>query len=89
MINRDTRTFIKENNCSFYSSLQFGYYNHEPIVCFSWLLTPLHGEPPQLAFHQLHFGDHCGVISLMSDFEGVPYFLSIVQSTNLVIFIPA
>jgi hypothetical protein len=44
---------------------------------------------PQLTFHQLHLGDHCGIISLMGVFEGVPYLLGIVQATNLVIFIPA
>jgi hypothetical protein len=27
MINRDTVTYTKENNCSFYSSLQSGYYS--------------------------------------------------------------
>jgi hypothetical protein len=43
----------------------------EPVVCVSWLLTPLHSEPPCLTFHQLHLGDHCGAISLISDFEGV------------------
>jgi hypothetical protein len=67
----------------------FVHQGLESVVRFSWLFTPLHGEPPQLAFHQLHLGDHCGVITLMSDFEGVPYFLDIVEATSLVVFIPA
>jgi hypothetical protein len=61
----------------------------EPVVRVSWLLTPLHDKPPQLTFHQLHLGDHCDVVSLMRDFEGVPYLLGIVQAINFVIFIHA
>jgi hypothetical protein len=61
----------------------------EPVVCLSWLLSPNHREPPQLAFHQLHFGDHGGVVSLMRYLEGVPYLLGVVQATHLIIFIPA
>jgi hypothetical protein len=37
----------------------------EPVVRLCWLLSPHHSEPSQLAFHQLHFGDHGGVVSLM------------------------
>jgi hypothetical protein len=61
----------------------------ELIICFSWLFTPLHGEPPQLALHQLHLGDHGDVVPLMRDLEGVPNLLDIVQATNIVVFIPA
>jgi hypothetical protein len=61
----------------------------EPVVRLCWLLSPYHGESPQLAFHQFHLGDHGGIITLMRDFEGIPYLLGIVQATQFVIFIPA
>ena len=61
----------------------------EPVVGLCWLLSPNHRKSSQLAFHQLHFGDHGGVISLMGDFEGVLDLLGVVQTANLVIFIPA
>jgi hypothetical protein len=61
----------------------------EPIVSLRWLLPPDHREPSQLAFHQLHFGDHGGVVPLMRYLEGVPYLLSVVQAAHLVVFIPA
>jgi hypothetical protein len=61
----------------------------EPVVRVGWLFTPVHGKPPWLAFHQLHLGDHCDVVPLMSDLEGVLYLLSVVQAIDLVIFIPA
>ena len=60
----------------------------EPVVGLSWLLSPDHRESPQLAFHQLHFGNHGGVVSLMRYLEGVPYLLGVVQSAHLIIFIP-
>jgi hypothetical protein len=68
-------------------ALNFVHQGIEPIVRFSWLLSPLHGGPLQLAFNQLHLGDHCGIITLMRDFEGDSYLVSIVQSTNFVVFI--
>jgi hypothetical protein len=37
----------------------------EPVVGLSWLLSPDHREPSQLALHQFHLGDHGGIISLM------------------------
>jgi hypothetical protein len=40
-------------------------------------------------FHQLHFGDHGGVVSLMRYLEGVLDLLGVVQATHLIIFIPA
>jgi hypothetical protein len=55
----------------------------EPVVCLCWLLSPDHREPSQLAFHQLHFGDHGGVVSLMRYLEGVPYLLGVVQALTL------
>jgi hypothetical protein len=61
----------------------------EPVVSLSWLLSPYHGEPPQLAFHQLHLGDHGGIITLVRDLEGIPYLLGIVQAAHFVVFIPA
>jgi hypothetical protein len=61
----------------------------EPVVGLCCLLTPDHREPPQLAFHQFHLGDHGGVVALMRYFEGVPNLFGIVQATDLVIFIPA
>jgi hypothetical protein len=60
----------------------------EPIVGLSWLFSPYHGEPPQLAFHQFHLGDHGGIITLVRDLEG-PYLLGIVQATHFVVFISA
>ena len=61
----------------------------EPVVCLCWLLSPDHREPSQLAFHQLHFGDHGGVVSLMTYLEGVLDLLGVVQAAHLVVFIPA
>jgi hypothetical protein len=61
----------------------------EPVVRLSWLLSPYHGKPPKLAFHQFHLCDHGGIITLMRDLEGIPYLLGIVQAADLVIFIPA
>jgi hypothetical protein len=61
----------------------------ELVVGLSWLLSPDHREPPQLAFHQLHFGNHGGVVSLMRYLEGVPDLLGVVQAAHLIIFIPA
>jgi hypothetical protein len=37
----------------------------EPVVRLCWLLSPDHCEPSELTFHQLHFGNHGGVVSLM------------------------
>jgi hypothetical protein len=74
-------------SCSYIASVLV-HQNLGPVVRISWLFTSLHGEPPHLTFHQLHLGDQCGVISLMRDFEGVSYFLGIVQAINFVIFIP-
>ena len=53
------------------------------------MLAPLpdHRKSPQLAFHQLHFGDHGGAVSLMRYLEGVPDLLGIVQAAHLVVFI--
>jgi hypothetical protein len=61
----------------------------EPVVCLCWLFSPYHRESPQLAFHQFHFSDHGGIISLVRDFEGVPYLFGIVQAADLVVFILA
>jgi hypothetical protein len=61
----------------------------EPVVGLSWLLSPDHCESPQLAFHQLHFGNHGDVVSLMRYLEGVPDLLGVVQAAHLIIFIPA
>jgi hypothetical protein len=61
----------------------------EPIVGLRWLFSPDHCKSPQLAFHQLYFGDHGGVVSLMRYLEGVLDLLCIVQAANLVVFIPA
>jgi hypothetical protein len=52
----------------------------EPVVGLCWLFSPDHGESPQLAFHQLHFGNHSGVVSLMRYLEGVPDLLGVVQA---------
>jgi hypothetical protein len=61
----------------------------EPVVGLRWLLSPDHLKSPQLAFHQLHFGDHGGVVSLMRYLEGVLDLLGVVQATHLITFIPA
>jgi hypothetical protein len=61
----------------------------EPVVRLCWLFSPYHREPPQLAFHQFHFSDHGGIISLVRNFEGVPYMFGITQATNFVVFIHA
>jgi hypothetical protein len=61
----------------------------EPVVGLCWLLSPDHHKSSQLAFHQLHFGDHGGVVSLMRYLEGVPDLLGIVQATHLIVLIPA
>jgi hypothetical protein len=61
----------------------------EPVVGLRWFLSPDHRKSPQLAFHQLHFGDHGGVISLMRYLEGVLDLLGVVQAAHLIIFIPA
>jgi hypothetical protein len=61
----------------------------EPVVSLSWLLSPDHRKSPQLSFHQLHFGNHGGIVSLMRYLEGVPDLLGVVQAAHLIIFIPA
>jgi hypothetical protein len=61
----------------------------EHVVCFSWLFSPFHGEPSQLAFDQFHLGDNGGVVSLMRNLEGVLYLFGIVQAADFVVFIPA
>jgi hypothetical protein len=61
----------------------------EPVVGLCWLLSPDHREPPQLAFHQFHLGDHGSVITLVRYFEGVPNLFGVVQAVDPVIFIPA
>jgi hypothetical protein len=60
----------------------------ESVVRLSWLLSPYHGKPPKLAFHQFHLCDHGGIITLVRDLEGIPYLLGIVQAAHFVIFIP-
>jgi hypothetical protein len=55
----------------------------EPVVGLSWLLSPDHHEPTQLAFHQLHFGNHGGVVSLMRYLEGVPICLALSKPLTL------
>jgi hypothetical protein len=60
----------------------------EPVVRLLWLLSPDHCEPYQLAFHQLHLGDHGGVVPLMRYLEGVPDLLGVVQAAHLVVFVP-
>jgi hypothetical protein len=60
----------------------------EPVVGLCWLLSPDHREPPQFAFHQFHFGNHGGIVSLMRYLEGVPDLFGVVQVTKLVVFIP-
>jgi hypothetical protein len=49
---------------------------------------PFSCESPYLAFHQFNLGDHGGIVSLMRDFKGIPYFLGVVQATNFILFIP-
>jgi hypothetical protein len=61
----------------------------EPIVSLSWLLSPDHRKSPQLAFHQLHFGNHGGIVSLMRDLEGVLDLIGVAQAAHLIIFILA
>jgi hypothetical protein len=61
----------------------------EPVVRLCWLLSPYHGESPQLAFHQFHLGNHGGVITLVRDLEGILDLLGIVQAAHFVVFIPA
>jgi hypothetical protein len=61
----------------------------EPVVGLCWLLSLDHRKSPQLAFHQLHFGDHGSVISLMRYLEGVSDLLGVVEAAHLVVFIPA
>ena len=61
----------------------------DPVVGLSWLLSPDHRKSSQLAFHQLHFDNHGGIISLMRYLEGVLDLLGVVQATHLIIFIPA
>ena len=67
----------------------FVHLGLEPVVRFGWLLSPFHGEPPKLTFHQFHFGNYSDIVSLMRNLEGVPYLLSIIQATDLVVLIPA
>jgi hypothetical protein len=52
----------------------------EPVVGLRWLLSLDHRRSPQLAFHQLHFGDHGGVVSLMRYLEGVLDLLGVVPT---------
>jgi hypothetical protein len=61
----------------------------EPIVGLCWLFSPYHRESPKLPFHQFHFSDHGGIISLMRNLEGVLDLFGVVQAANLVIFILA
>jgi hypothetical protein len=61
----------------------------EPVVRLCWLLSPYHSEPPQLAFHQFHLGNHGGIITLVKYLEGIPDLLGIVQAAHFVVFIPA
>jgi hypothetical protein len=70
-------------------ALYFVDQGFEPDVGLCWLLSPDQRKSPQLAFHQLHFGDHGGVVSLMRYLEGVLDLLGIVQDTHFVVFIPA
>jgi hypothetical protein len=55
----------------------------EPVVGLCWLLSPDHREPPQLAFHQFHFGNHGGIISLMRDLEGAQICLALSKPLTL------
>ena len=61
----------------------------EPVVRLGWLLPPYHSESPEFAFHLLHLGEHCDIIPLMIDLEGVPYLLGVIQAAHFVVFIPA
>ena len=61
----------------------------EPVVRLGWLLPPDHRESPEFALHQLHLGEHCDVIPLMRDLEGVPNLLGVIQAAHFVVFIPA
>ena len=61
----------------------------EPVVRLSWLFSPYHSESPEFAFHQLHLGEHCDIIPLMRDLEGVPNLLGVIQAAHFVVFIPA
>jgi hypothetical protein len=61
----------------------------EPVVRLRWLLSPDQCEPSQLALHQLHLGDHYGVVPLMRNLEGVPDLLVVVQATHLIVLVPA
>jgi hypothetical protein len=77
--------------CPSYTSIASNLVHQglDPIIVFSWLLSLFHGEPSELSFHQFHLCDHGGIVTLMRDFEGIPYLLGIVQATNLVVLIPA
>ena len=61
----------------------------EHVVGLCWLLSPDHRESSQLAFHQLYFGDHGGVVSLMRYLEGVLDLIGVAQAAHLIIFILA
>ena len=61
----------------------------EPVVRLGWLLAPDHCESPKFALHQLHLGEHCDVIPLMRDLEGVLDLLGVIQAAHFVVFIPA
>jgi hypothetical protein len=61
----------------------------EPVVGLCWLLSPDHRDPPQLVFHQFHFGNHGGIVSLMRYLEGVPDLFGVVQATHFIVLIPA
>jgi hypothetical protein len=70
-------------------ALDFVHQGLEPVVGFSWLLFPFHGEPSQFTFHQLLLGDYGGFVSIMRNLEGVPYLLGIVKAADFVVLIPA
>jgi hypothetical protein len=61
----------------------------EPVVHLCWLFSLDHCEPPQLVFHQLHLGDHGGVVPLMRNLEGVLDLLGVVQAAHLIVLVPA
>jgi hypothetical protein len=61
----------------------------EPVVCLGWLFPPDHCKPSQFAFHQLHLGDHGGVIPLMRNLESVPNLFGVIQAAHLVVLVPA
>jgi hypothetical protein len=65
------------------------HHDLEPVVSFSWLLSPFHGKPPKFAFYQFHLCNNGGVISLMRNLESVPYLLGIVQAADFIVLIPA